>query len=483
MTEIKRLDKFLWEIPRHNEMRVPARLYIDESMVKVLQEEEKTDWSSLRQLKNVACLPGIQKYALALADVHPGYGAPIGGVGAFDVENGVITFALIGFDINCGVRTLTTPLSINDLATKEKRIKLTAELFHKIPAGLGSKGEIKLSLEEVDEVLAKGSKFALEQGYGIKEDLEFTEENGCIMPNDPSAVSIKAKQRQYKQIGTLGSGNHYLEVQIVEEIYDAQAAETFGLFQNQIVITFHCGSRGLGHQIGMDYLPFLEKASRKYNIKIRDKELVCAPFQSEEGQQYWKAVNCGINTAFANRQVICHLTRKVLCDFFGLKKEEVKTLYDVGHNTVKLEEHVLNGEKKKLLVHRKGSTRGFGPNSSKIPEKYAKVGQPIMIGGTMGTHSYILKGTQKAMEETFGSTIHGAGRRMSRHAALKQFRGSTLMQQLEEKGIIVRGHSMRGLAEEAPQAYKDIDKVINVMHSAGISTKVAKLKPIICIKG
>jgi tRNA-splicing ligase RtcB len=411
---------------------------------------------------------------MAMSDVHPGYGFPIGGVGAFNPDDGVVSMAGVGYDINCGVRTLTTELTINDLNPKKRDIM--NELFNTVPAGLGKTGKIKLNIHEIDELLVEGSKWVVDRGYGTEEDLEFTEENGRIEGADPSAVSDKAKQRQYKQIGTLGSGNHYLEIQKVDEIYYEEAAKAYGLFNDQIIVSIHCGSRGLGHQIGTDYSRKLVKAAAKYNIPIPDKELGCAPINSDEGQQYINAVKAGINCAFSNRQAIAHLTRQAFEKIFDTP---VKMLYDVGHNTCKMEHH----QGKDLLVHRKGSTRAFGPGNKEIPSQYQPVGQPVIIGGTMGTHSFILSGTKKGMEDTFGSACHGAGRSMSRKKAKKQWWGKDVVKNLAQKGIIIKAHSLAGVAEEAPGAYKDVDRVVNVMHDAGVVKKVVKMVPLGVIKG
>jgi tRNA-splicing ligase RtcB (3'-phosphate/5'-hydroxy nucleic acid ligase) len=481
MTELKTIQKNVWEVPKENDMKVPAHIYANQEIINVLHEEEKTQWSSLKQLKNVAGLPGIQKYAIALPDIHPGYGAPIGSAAAFDLNEGVISFAINGFDINCGVRTLTTGLTIKEIESKKKEI--ANELFKTIPAGLGEGGELRLKPSEIDEMLEKGSKYAIEKGYGTKQDTEFTEENGCMKNADPNTVSMKAKQRMHKQLGSLGSGNHYLEIQEITEIYDEKTAQTFNLAKEECVITIHCGSRGLGHQIGSDYLPFLEKASRKHKIPIKDKELVCAPIQSEEGQQYFKAVNAGMNCAFANRQVLGALARNAFQKIFETEEKQIKLLYDVGHNTSKIETHKIEEKKTKLLVQRKGSTRGFGPMHEDIPEKYHTTGQPVIAGGSMGTSSYIFTGTTHAMNHTFGSTIHGAGRTMSRVQSKKQSNTQTILEQLKAKGILVKGHSHKGIAEEAPESYKNIDTIANIIHETGISKKTAKLKPKICIKG
>ena len=481
MTELKQVEKLIYEVPKEGDMRVPGRVYGDKYVIDHLLEEEKQEWSALKQIKNVACLPGIQKYSFALADVHPGYGAPIGGVAAFDIDEGVITFGAVGFDINCGVRTLRTPLMKDDV--EKVKEKLAQKLFENIPAGLGRTGDLKLSESEIDEVIVNGAEFVVKKGYGFKEDLVFTEEGGKIDGANPDVVSHKAKQRQFKQVGTLGSGNHYLEVQYVDEIFDEECAKVFGLQKGQVVISIHCGSRALGHQIGTDYLQELDAAVKKYGIKIKDRELVCAPIKSPEGEKYFSAVKAGVNTAFANRHVIGHLARGVIAKVFGIGEKEVETLYDVGHNTAKIEEHDVDGEKKKLLVHRKGSTRGFGPGRKEVPEAYRKVGQPVLVGGTMGTSSYILSGTERGMRETFGSTVHGAGRLMSRIQAKKNWRANDVIKELRAKGIIIKGHSLAGVAEEAPNAYKDVTDVVNVMHNAGITNKVVKVKPLISVKG
>ncbi len=481
--DVKQVSKYIWEVPKSGEMLVPGRIYADkELMDHLISDVEKgKEWNALVQVINVASLPGIQKASIAMADIHPGYGFPIGGIGAFDIETGVISVAGTGFDVNCGVRTLKTQLTRDDLKGKEE--KLANELFRAIPAGLGSEGKIKLSLSQIDEVLVKGAKFSVEYGYGWQEDLTFMEEEGCVKGADPKTVSYEAKERGFKQVGTLGSGNHYLEVQYVAEIYDDEAAKVYGLFPNQVLVSIHCGSRALGHQIGTDYLKILEAASRKYNIPIRERELVCAPFKSEEGQRYFAAINCGINAAFANRQALAHLTRKVFSSGLGTDEKTIRTLYDIGHNTAKLEKHKVNGQMKDLIVHRKGATRAFGPGRPEVPEAYKNIGQPVLVGGTMGTCSYILHGTEKGMEEVFGTAVHGAGRISSREQAKRRWRGTELVKQLQEQGIIIKGHSLPGVAEEAPGAYKDVTKVVDVVHNVGIALKVAMTKPLISIKG
>ncbi len=481
--ELKQVSEYIWEIPKSGEMLVPGRIYGDAELIKHLTDdvEKGKEWNALVQIRNVACLPGIQKASLAMADIHPGYGFAIGAIGAFDTETGVISVAGVGFDCNCGVRTLRTQLTREDLKGKEE--ELANELFKIIPAGIGSEGKIKLSLSEIDEVLVKGARFSVEHGYGWQEDLTFMEEEGCVKGADPKTVSYEAKKRGFNQVGTLGSGNHYLEVQYVSEIYDDKAAKIYGLFTGQVLVSVHCGSRALGHQIGTDYLKTLEAASRKYNIPIRERELVCAPFKSEEGKRYFAAINCGINAAFANRQALTHLTRKAFNSALGVDEKTIRTLYDIGHNTAKLEKHKVNGQMKDLIVHRKGATRAFGPGRPEVPEAYRGIGQPVLVGGTMGTCSYILHGTEKGMEEVFGTAVHGAGRVSSREQAKRRWRGTDLIKQLKEEGIIIKGHSLTGLAEEAPGAYKDVTQVVNVVHNSGIAGKVAMSKPLISVKG
>ena len=385
----------------------------------------------------------------------------------------------VGFDVNCGVRTLKTNLYKKDVEPKIK--ELVDQIFRDIPAGLGIRGEILLKDNQINRVLTEGSKFVVELGYGTQEDLKFTEEQGRILGANPKDVSDIALRREKKQVGTLGSGNHYLEIQYIDEIYDEKAAKVFGLEKNQIVITIHCGSRALGHQVGTDYLKVLAEASRKYGIPIRDRELVCAPVNSDEGQKYISAVRCAINYAFANRQVIAALTRKSFSRIF--KNAELKMFYDVGHNTLKEEKHKINGKLKKLWVHRKGSTRAFGPGREEIPQSYRKIGQPVIIGGTMGTHSYILVGTEQGMEKSFGSACHGAGRAMSRTKAKKIWYGKKVIQDLKDEGIYVRCHSLHGVAEVAPLAYKSVEEVVNSIHNATLAKKVAKVKPLGNIKG
>lgn len=485
--EIKRISDETWEIPRRGEMLVPGIIYADEATIGPLVSDAREKKGGLTpalvQVANVATLPGIVRASLAMADIHPGYGFAIGGVGAFDAETGVVSVAGVGFDINCGVRVLATPLERKDLDGEEKKTALANQIFRDVPAGVGSTGEIRLGEKEIDKVLTEGSRFVIGRGYGMTTDLEYTEDGGRVAGADPSLVSHRAKQRQFKQVGTLGSGNHYLEVQYVEEVFDSEAAGAFGIHAGQILIAIHCGSRALGHQIGTDYLKVLEAASRKYGIPIRDRELVCAPITSPEGRDYISAVNCGINCAFANRQAISHLARGAFARVTGVDPEAIRLLYDVAHNTCKFEEHDVEGETRRLLVHRKGATRAFGPGRAEVPARYRGVGQPLLVGGTMGTASYILRGTQKGMDETFGSAVHGAGRAMSRVQAKRQWRGTEIIKELASKGIIIRSRSKSGVAEEAPGAYKDVDRVVEIMHRAGINRKVARLRPVVCVKG
>jgi len=474
LKKLKAEGKYEWVIPRQGEMRVPGKIFANQGLV------EEMDEKVYEQISNVACLPGIQKFSLAMPDAHWGYGFPIGGVAAFDpAQGGVVSVGGVGFDVNCGVRTLHIGLDLEEVKPRLK--ELVDILFNIVPAGLGSRGKISLSSSQVEGVLTKGSQWVVELGYGEKEDLEFTEENGMVPGGDPGAVSQKALQRERRQVGTLGSGNHYLEVQWVEEIYEPSTAAKFGFKENMVVITIHCGSRALGHQVGTDYLRTLAEASRKYGIPIRERELVCAPIDSPEGRRYFSAVNCAINYAFANRQVITHLVREGLGKVFP--QAEAKLLYDVGHNTCKVETHRIDGQERQVYVHRKGATRAFGPQRKELPRPYQGVGQPVIIGGTMGTSSYILVGTESGEEKAFASVCHGAGRRMSRKRAMRTWRGERLLDELKSQGIYIRGHSMSGLAEEAPLAYKDVSEVVEAIHNGGLARKVVKLKPIGCVKG
>ncbi len=474
LRSLSRRNEYEWEIPKQGCMNVPGRIFATKELIEEMDEKVR------EQISNVACLPGIQKAAVAMPDAHWGYGFPIGGVGAFDPEeNGVICMGGIGFDISCGVRTMRTGLHVDEVKPGIER--LVEELYRRVPAGLGSKGKLHLSMQGIDEVLLGGAVWAVEKGYGYEEDLEYIEERGRMEGAKPENVSDKAKKRQLHEVGTLGSGNHYLEVQYVSDVYDEQAAGVYGLEKGSVVVSVHCGSRALGHQIGMDYLKELYRAAKKYGIPLRDKELACAPIKSPEGERYFSAVAAGINCALANRQVISHLVRQVFEDV--LPEAEVKMLYDISHNTCKPEEHVVEGKRKLVYVHRKGSTRALGPGRREVPPAYRSVGQPVLIGGTMGTCSFILRGTEEGLEKAFGSACHGAGRAMSRKQAKRVYRGERVVQELRSKGILVKAHSWAGVAEEAPGAYKDVVKVVDAVHAAGLARKVVKLKPLACVKG
>ncbi|MFH1146959.1 MAG: RtcB family protein [Pseudomonadota bacterium] len=471
---LKKINDFLWELPQTGEMRVPGQIYASRKLIEEMDDKVR------EQVTNVACLPGIVQASIAMPDAHWGYGFPIGGVAAFDPkEGGIISAGGVGFDISCGVRTLTTGLKREEILPDLER--LIDNIFRIVPAGVGSEGKIKLTQAQIDDVLLGGAEWAVEKGYGLPGDLNCIEEHGRVSWANPRVVSDMAKKRQFKEVGTLGSGNHYLEIQYVAEIYDRYAAEVLGISEDDVLIAIHCGSRALGHQIGTDYLVSLAGASKKYNIPIRERELVCAPIDSPEGRDYFGAMGAGINCALANRQVICHLTRQAMSDV--IPRSEVRMLYDVSHNTCKIEEHVIDGKKRRLYVHRKGSTRAFGPDRPEIPDLYRPIGQPVFIGGTMGTCSYILVGTEIGTKQAFGSSCHGAGRNMSRKQAMKRWRGNEVIRDLGEKGIIVRTRSFRGVAEEAPGAYKDVTEVVDAAHAAGLSKKVAMVKPMACLKG
>ena len=480
--KINKISDWIWEIPKTEKegMQVPARIYASNTLL------ENMDKGVFEQITNVACLPGIQKYALCMPDGHWGYGFPIGGVAAFSIEDGVISPGGIGFDINCGMRLITTNLKIDEV--KPRLRELINVLFRSVPAGVGAKGILKVSVSEFKEVMKRGVDWCIENGYGWPQDRERIEENGCIPGADPSKISEKAISRGINQLGTLGSGNHYLEIQLVtaENIFDEKVAKVFGIREkDQIVIMVHCGSRGFGHQIATDYLRVFDNAMKKYGMTVRDRELACAPFKSPEGSDYYKAMVCAANSAFVNRQVIAHRIRESFSKVFDTNAEKlgIEIVYDVAHNIAKIEKYKVNGKEKELLIHRKGSTRSFGPGRRELPEIYRGVGQPVIVGGSMQTGSYLLVGTEKAMEETFGSTMHGSGRTMSRRAAKKKVRGDQLLKTMEKEGIIVKAVSMSGLAEEAGIAYKDISEVVETMDVLGISKKVVRLKPIGNIKG
>ncbi|WP_455212027.1 RtcB family protein [Kaarinaea lacus] len=472
--QFKQIDETTWQILPIGNMRVPAIIYADKHLMQAM------DQKVYEQITNVASLPGIVDAAYAMPDAHWGYGFPIGGVAAFDPEEGgVISAGGVGFDISCGVRTLHTGLHINDI--EKRKTSLADELYRTVPAGVGSTGHIHLNQKEMNAMLRGGAQWAVERGYGREEDLQRIEENGCMAGAEPVEVSDKAKKRQQDEMGTLGSGNHYLEVQRIVDIYDEAIASVFGVQQGDVVISIHCGSRGLGHQIGTEFLKQMAMCASQYKIILPDRELACAPLNSPIGRSYLGAMRAGINCALANRQIITHLTRQAVHSLFP--NATLSLLYDVSHNTCKLESHVVNGEKRKLFIHRKGATRAYGPGHADVPPALRSAGQPVLIGGSMGTCSYILAGTKESEQKAFSSACHGAGRSMSRRQATKQWRGHALIEELASRGIIIRSPSLRGVAEEAPLAYKDVSAVVESADRAGLARKVAKLEPMICIKG
>jgi len=478
--QVNQVTDQIWEIPPSEKegMRVPARIYASQQLFSQLDE------AVFEQVTNVATLPGITQYALCMPDGHSGYGFPIGGVAAMDVDRGgVISPGGIGFDINCGMRLVLTNLTADEVKPHLK--DLVDRLYERIPAGVGRAGFVKLSRQEFRRVVEEGGRWCVENGYGWQEDLALTEEDGCIDGADASKISDKAIDRGHSQIGTLGAGNHYLEIQVAHPV-DVDLARRFGItMPNQVVVMFHCGSRGFGHQVATDYLQdFLRVMERKYGITVRDRELACAPFDSPEGQDYFAAMKCGINMSFANRQVILHRIREVFSKVFGRPPEDLglHMVYDVAHNTAKLEPYEIDGEVRRLLVHRKGATRAFGPHMEGLPERYQDTGQPVIIGGSMETGSYLLVGTPSG-RQTFFSTAHGSGRSMSRTRAKKRWRGQQLQQEMEARGIYVRSASWSGLAEEAGGAYKNIDEVIEATEGAGISKRVVRFTPLGNIKG
>lgn len=478
---LKRIDDFRWELDTDFKpgMRVPGLLYVDENMLDQLGEDKSPE-----QVANVAFLPGIIGKSMAMPDIHWGYGFPIGGVAATRTIDGVISPGGVGFDINCGVRLLASNLTEKDINPRIEDI--IVQLFSNIPSGVGSEGRIRLKDNQINKVLRNGARWAVEEGYGDKEDLDFAEENGCLQGADPGEVSDKAKKRGLPQLGTLGSGNHFLEIQVVEEIYEPSAARAFGIEQTgQILILIHTGSRGFGYQVCDDYLKIMGKAVKDYDIELPDRQLACAPVRSPEGQAYLAAMACAANYAWANRQCITHWTRQTLSNIFGQSPNELglRLIYDVAHNIAKIEEHRLNGKQLSVCVHRKGATRAFPAGHPDIPNAYKEIGQPVLIPGDMGRYSYVAVGTERAMDETFGSTCHGAGRIRSRSAAKRDFSASDITDQLHAKGITFKVASRSSLVEEASEAYKDVSEVINVADRAGISRKVLKARPIGVIKG
>ncbi|MCG8429697.1 MAG: RtcB family protein [Candidatus Omnitrophica bacterium] len=478
---VRKLDAYRWEIPRACKpgMRVPGIVYADEKLLEGIRRER-----ALEQVANVAFLPGIVKASLAMPDIHWGYGFSIGGVAATDVEkDGVVSPGGVGFDINCGVRLLRTNLEEDEV--KSKLHDLVYSLFNSIPSGVGSKGSIRLNEKQEKEVLVKGAGAAVSLGYGVPEDLEYTEERGAMAGADPQAVSSRAYERGKAQAGTLGSGNHFLEIQVIEQLYDRQCCDLLGLNLGQVMVMIHSGSRGLGYQVCDDAVRSMGRALQKYRISVPDRQLACAPVNSPEGQSYLGAMRAAANYAWANRQCLMHLTRQAFERVFARswQKMGLSLIYDVAHNIAKIETHTVDGKKMKLCVHRKGATRAFGPGHPALPEKYRPIGQPVIIPGDMGRNSYLLVGTQKAMEETFGSTCHGAGRVKSRSAAHRSVNLNSLLKEMDSKGIIVKASGKGTIVEEAPQAYKDVNEVVQVVHNAGISKRVCRMRPLGVIKG
>ncbi len=481
--EIRKIGDYKWEIPIGTipGMRVPGIIYADNQLMKDIRRDK-----SAFQVANGATLPGIVGASIAMPDMHFGYGLPIGGVVATDIDSdGIISPGGTGYDINCGVRLIATALSREDLEKRDTLKGLVDSLFSNVPSGVGSKSSIRLSAKEVKEVLTKGARWAVERGMGSPTDLEHTEEGGCMKDADPDAVSKKAMQRGAPQQGTLGSGNHFVEVQYVDEIFDSEAAGAYGIHPGQIVVMIHSGSRGFGHQVCTDYLEVMNRAVRKYSIDLPDRQLACAPFNSPEGQDYWRAMKCAANYAWANRQCLMHWVSEAMMDFFGIGPADLRfrLIYDVAHNIVKVEKHIVDGKEKNLAIHRKGATRAFPPGHPEIPSAHLNYGQPVIIPGDMGTSSYLLRGTEHGMEETFGSSCHGAGRVLSRKAAIRAAKGRSINRELEDTGIFVRAAGKLSLAEEMPEAYKDVSQVVDVVDKAGIAAKVARMKPLCVVKG
>jgi tRNA-splicing ligase RtcB len=470
----KRVTDCEWRVEPTGKMRVPIVLYADEALLAEMDDKV------LEQARNVATLPGIVRASYVMPDGHWGYGFPIGGVAAFDPERGgVVSAGGVGFDISCGVRTLTTGLKRPEVEPAKEA--LVDALFHSVPCGVGRTGRLRLSDHDMEMMLSGGARWAVHREFGLEEDLERIEERGCMAGADPACVSARAKERQREEIGTLGSGNHYLELQYVAEVHDLAAAAAFGLASDDVVVTIHCGSRGLGHQIGTDYLREMVVSAPASGLELPDRELACAPIRSDLGRRYLGAMRAATNCAFANRQVITHIVRLVFAARFP--RHPLRLLFDVSHNTCKEELHQVDGERRTLFVHRKGATRAFGPGHPDLPAALSAIGQPVLIGGSMGTCSYVLAGTEASEARAFSSACHGAGRNLSRHEALRRFGGSDVVRELAQRGILVRSPSRRGVAEEAPGAYKDVARVVDAAHRAGLARKVARLLPLACVKG
>jgi tRNA-splicing ligase RtcB (3'-phosphate/5'-hydroxy nucleic acid ligase) len=478
--DLVKINDFLWEIPKsyRHDMRVPVRLFVTRRLL-----EDAMDDASLEQAVNSASLPGLVGHVIVMPDMHQGYGFPIGGVAATRYPEGVISPGAIGYDINCGVRLLASNIDFEN--AEDKLNVLATALNEHCPSGVGVKGAVRVSESELDKVCREGAHWALKHGYATEADLRRTEEDGRLEGADPSKVSARAKERGRPQLGTLGAGNHFIEVDVVDQIFDAEAAQAMGLRRGSLAVLIHSGSRGFGHQICSDYVKDFQGAIKKYNIKLPDRELVCAPLDSPEGQAYLAAMRCAANYAFTNRQVLAHHARRAFEEVFAGQGTDwnLHQVYDIAHNMGKIETHEVDGKQMKVCVHRKGATRAFGPGVSGIPPEYLQIGQPVLVPGSMGTASWVLVGTQTSMESSFGSTCHGAGRVMSRAKAKKEVRGDRLRQELEKQGIHIRAGSMAGLAEEAPAAYKDVDAVVETVSGAGIARKVARLRPVVVIKG
>jgi tRNA-splicing ligase RtcB len=479
--QLIKIDDYRWKIPESYKtgMRVAGLIYASKKMLESIREEQTPE-----QVANVAFLPGIVGYSMAMPDIHWGYGFPIGGVAAMDIKDGVVSPGGVGYDINCGVRLLRTSLS--EAEVRPRVNQLINALFRDVPSGLGSEGKIKISQKEMNQLMVEGACWAVKRGLGLEEDLDVTEEGGCLTGADPSKISDRAVKRGMPQAGTLGSGNHFLEIQVVKEIFDPHTASIMGITNvGQVLVLIHTGSRGFGHQICTDHLRIMEQAVSKYGIKLPDRQLACAPIESKEGQDYLAAMACAANYAWANRQCIAHWTRESFSKIFGKSPDKLGMgqIYDVAHNIAKIEEHAIDGRKARVCVHRKGATRAFPAGHEDTPKRYKEVGQPVLVPGDMGRCSFVAVGTERAMNETFGSTCHGAGRMLSRGAARRGIRGADVIRELESRGITVKAESVSALAEEASQAYKDITEVIDVVHQAGISRKVAMAVPMGVIKG
>jgi tRNA-splicing ligase RtcB len=478
---LEKIDNYRWRIPKSfmDSMRVDGLIYANDKLIDSIRKD-----SALQQVANVATLPGIVKHSFAMPDIHWGYGFSIGGLAATDIEKGgVISPGGVGYDINCGVRLLKTDLFEKDIKLKLK--ELVYGLYYNVPAGIGSKGNIRISVKEEEKILIKGAAWALSKGYATESDIEHTEENGAMEGANPDAVSERAYERGRKQSGTLGSGNHFIEIQVVDKIYDEKAAGIFGLSKDQVTVMVHSGSRGFGYQICDDYAKKMVHTLSKYNIKIPDRQLACVPLDSEEGKLYFGAMKCAANYAWNNRQCLMYLVRQTFEKIFAKSSQAlgISLIYDLAHNIAKLEKHVVDGREKILCVHRKGATRAFGPNHPELPQKYKDIGQPVIIPGDMGTGSYLLLGTQAAMDETFGTTCHGAGRCLSRKAASRNYTAAQIKKELEKKGIVIMAAGKNTITEEAPGAYKDIDDVVNAVDGAGISRRVCRFRPLGVLKG